>query len=360
MPTLRPMNKRWEADVNSKSRTTWSFAIQALAVAGFAVALGTQVQAQDFYAGKTITVVAGYASGSTYDANARWIARHMKRFIPGDPNMIVQNMPGAGTLLAANHIENIAAKDGTFMVQVARGMALEPMFGGQGVRYDPQKINWIGSTAREVSVIVVRASTGVAKLEDATKRELAMASSGIGTDGYTYPTVLNNLLGTKFKIVLGYQSGKEMALALERQEVDGRGSWSWSSFKREAMARLQSGEYVVLLQMATQKSPELPQVPLVLDYAKDEDQKQILELLLAGQSMAWPYFVASAVPADRVALLRGAFQATLKDKEALDEANKLQIDIEGVTGEEITALIKKLYALPPPIIQKVRELAGRT
>jgi tripartite-type tricarboxylate transporter receptor subunit TctC len=327
---------------------------------GFAASISQSATAQDFYAGKTITVVAGYAAGSTYDANARWIARHMKRFIPGQPNMIAQNMPGAGTLTAANHIENIAPKDGTFMVQVARGMALEPLLGGQGVRYDPQKINWLGSTAREVSVIVVRADTGIKTLEDATKRETAMASSGIGTDGYTYPTVLNNLLGTKFKIVLGYQSGKEMALALERKEVDGRGSWSWSSFKREAYPRLKSGEYVVLLQMATQKSPELPNVPLVLDYAKSDEQKQILELLLAGQSMAWPYFVASAVPQDRVAILRAAFQATLKDAEALDEANKLQIDIEAVSGEEINALIKKLYALPQPIVQKVRELAGRT
>lgn len=331
----------------------------AIATAAMASVV-SRAAAQDFYAGKTITVVAGYAAGSTYDANARWIARHMKRFVPGEPNMIVQNMPGAGTLSAANHIENIAPKDGTFMVQVARGMALEPMFGGQGVRYDPQKINWIGSTAREVSVIVVRSSTGVKRLEDATKRELAMASSGIGTDGYTYPTVLNNMLGTKFKIVLGYQSGKEMALALERQEVDGRGSWSWSSFKREAMARLQSGEYTVLVQMATQKSPELPNVPLVMDYAKDAEQRQILELLLAGQAMAWPYFVASAVPAERVASLRTAFQATLKDKEALAEAAKLQIDIEPVTGEEITAMIKNLYALPKPVIDKVRQLAGRS
>jgi tripartite-type tricarboxylate transporter receptor subunit TctC len=336
--------------------------LSAIALLGglAAIAATGTARAADFYAGKTMTVVAGYAAGSTYDANARWIARHMKRFIPGEPNMIVQNMPGAGTLAAANNIENIAPKDGTFMVQVARGMALEPLLGGQGVRYDPQKINWIGSTAREVSVIVVRTDTGIKTLDDVTRRETAVASSGIGTDGYTYPTVLNNLLGTKFKIVLGYQSGKEMALALERKEVDGRGSWSWSSFKREALPRLQSGEYVVLVQMATQKSPELPNVPLVMDYAKDDEQKQILELLLAGQSMAWPYFVASAVPQDRVAILRKAFQATLQDPEALAEANKLQIDIEGVTGEEITSLIKKLYALPKPVVQKVRELAGRT
>jgi tripartite-type tricarboxylate transporter receptor subunit TctC len=171
--------------------------------------------------------------------------------------------------------------------------------------------------------------------------------------------VLNNMLGTKFKIVLGYNSGKEMALALERGEVDGRGSWSWTSFKQEGLPRLKSGEYSILVQMATHKSPELPDVPLVMDYAKNAEQKQILEVLLAGQGMAWPYFVASAVPQDRVKMLRTAFQATLKDPEAVADAKKMQLDIEPVTGEEITETIKKLYALPPAVIQKVRDLAGR-
>jgi len=336
---------------------------RALALGGLCLGLtglaAAPASAQNFYAGKTITIYAGYASGSTYDAHARWLARHMKRLVPGEPNMIVQNMPGAGTMTAANHVYNIAPKDGTVIAQVARGMAIEPLMGGQGVRYDPLKINWLGSMASEISVIAVRADTGIKTLDDVKKRETFMASSGIGTDGHTFPNVLNNLLGTKFKIVLGYNSGKEMALALERKEVEGRGSWSWTSFKREAMDKLNSGEYLLLIQMGVRKSPELPNVPLVMDLAQNAEQTQVLELLLAGQGMAWPYFVAPEVPADRVAILRSAFMGVAKDKEALAEADKLQIDIDPVTGEEMTDIIKRLYATPKPIVDKVRELAGR-
>jgi tripartite-type tricarboxylate transporter receptor subunit TctC len=327
---------------------------------GFALAAALPAAAQADFAGKTITIYAGYGAGSTYDANARWLARHMKRFIPGDPTMIVQNMPGAGTMTAANHVYNVAAKDGTSIAQVARGMALEPLLGGKGVRYDPLKINWLGSTSSEVSVIAVRADTGIKTLDDVKTRETFMASSGIGTDGHTFPNVLNNMLGTKFKIVLGYNSGKEMALAMERKEVEGRGSWSWSSFKREALPRLKSGEYLLLVQMGVRKSPELPNVPLVMDLAKTDEQKQMLELLLAGQGMAWPYFVAPDVPADRVAALRKAFMAVCEDKEALAEADKLQIDIDPVSGDEMNQTLKRLYSLPKPIVGKVRELAGRT
>ncbi len=326
----------------------------------FAACLALPASAQNYYAGKTVTIYAGYASGSTYDAHARWLGRHIKRLIPGDPTVVVQNMPGAGTMTAANHVYNIAAKDGTVIAQVARGMAIEPLMGGQGVRYDPQKINWLGSMASEVSVIAVRADTGIKTLDDVKKRETFMASSGIGTDGHTFPNVLNNLLGTKFKIVLGYNSGKEMALALERKEVEGRGSWSWTSFKREAMDKLNSGEYLLLIQMGVRKSPELPNVPLVMDMAKNDEQRQILELLLAGQGMAWPYFVAPEVPADRVETLRAAFLGVAKDKEALAEADKLQIDIDPVTGPEMAEMIKRLYASPKPVIDKVRELAGRS
>ena len=205
MATCAPDDDSKPESTVIRQKTTFSTTIRGAMALGALAALagGAPAQAEDFYAGKTITVVAGYGAGSTYDANARWVARNMKRFIPGEPNMIVQNMPGAGTLTAANYVENIAPKDGTFMVLVARGMSIEPLLGGQGVRFEPLKLNWIGSTSQEVSVIAVRSETGVKKLEDVTKRQTAVASSGIGTDGYTYPTVLNNLLGTKFKIVLG-------------------------------------------------------------------------------------------------------------------------------------------------------------
>ena len=246
--------------------------------------------AQDFFAGKTVTLVVGYQAGSLYDTNARFVARHLARFIPGNPTVIVRNMPGAGTLTAANNVANLAPKDGTTIALIARGMSIEPLLGGQGVRFEPLALNWIGSTSQEVSVIAVRTDTGVKTLDDVKTREVVVAGPAPGTDGVTFPTTLNNLLGTKFKIVTGYRSGAEMTLAVERKEVDGRGSWSWASFRNDGMAMLKRGELTLLVQMAAAKSPDIPQVPLVMDYAKTEEQRQVLELLLAGQAMAWPVF----------------------------------------------------------------------
>ena len=226
--------------------------------------------AQDFFAGKTVTLVVGYQAGSLYDTNARFVARHLARFIPGNPTVIVRNMPGAGTLTAANNVANLAPKDGTTIALIARGMSIEPLLGGQGVRFEPLALNWIGSTSQEVSVIAVRTDTGVKTLDDVKTREVVVAGPAPGTDGVTFPTTLNNLLGTKFKVVTGYRSGAEMTLAVERKEVDGRGSWSWASFRNDGMTMLKRGELTLLVQMATAKSPEIPQVPLVMDYAKTE------------------------------------------------------------------------------------------
>jgi tripartite-type tricarboxylate transporter receptor subunit TctC len=195
------MNGRAHAPNRRESNMTRDFAkpfgVAVAAVVAVLVA-AAPAGAQDFYAGKTVTVIAGYAAGSNYDTNARWLARHIKPHIPGNPTTIVQNMPGAGTLTAANNVYNIAPKDGTVIALVARGMALEPLYGGQGVRYDPLKVNWIGSTSREVSVLSVRTETGVKTIEDAKAKQVNLASAGPGTDGAVYPTALNNMLGTKF------------------------------------------------------------------------------------------------------------------------------------------------------------------
>jgi tripartite-type tricarboxylate transporter receptor subunit TctC len=331
----------------------------AIALVAALVLAVAPAAAADFYAGKTVTLICGYGSGSGYDINARFVARHIGRFIPGNPTVIVRNMPGAGSLNAANHIANSAPTDGTTLGIVARGMSIEPLLGGKGVRFDPLKLNWIGSTSQEVSVIAVRSETGVKTLEDARKREVVLAGPAPGTDGVTFPNTLNNLLGTRFRVVTGYRSGAEMTLAVSRREVEGRGSWSWSAFRKDGMPMLKKGELNLLVQMAMAKSPEIAHVPLVLDYAKGAGQRQILALLLAGQAMAWPVFAPAEVPKDRIALLRRAYLAMLKDKETLAEAAKLGIDIEPVTGEAILRLLKDVYGTPPAIVAKVRELAGR-
>jgi len=315
--------------------------------------------AQDFAPDKTMTLVVGYAAGSLYDGNARFVARHLGRHIPGHPTIVVRNMPGAGTLTAANQVANLAPKDGTTLALVARGMAIEPLLGGQAVRFDPLTLNWIGSTSNEVSVIAVRADTGVRTLEDATRREVVLAATAPGTDGVTYPSALNNLLGTRFKMVIGYRSGAEMTLAVERKEAEGRGSWSWASFRNEGMKMLNRGELNLLVQMTTTASPEIANVPVVMDHARTDEQRQVLELLLAGQAMAWPIFAPAEVAKERVAILRRAYLAMLTDPETLADARRLGLDIEPVSGEAIASLLKRVYATPSAIVEKVRELAGR-
>jgi tripartite-type tricarboxylate transporter receptor subunit TctC len=319
----------------------------------------TTAAAQDFAPDKTMTLIVGYAAGSLYDGNARFVARHLGRHIPGNPTIIVRNMPGAGTLTAANQVANLAPKDGTTLALVARGMAIEPLLGGPAVRFDPLALNWIGSTSNEVSVIAVRADTGIKTLDDARRREVVLAATAPGTDGVTFPSTLNNLLGTRFKTIIGYRSGAEMTLAVERKEVEGRGSWSWASFRNDGMKMLNRGELNLLVQMATTASAEIPNVPVVMDYARTEEQRQVLELLLAGQTMAWPIFAPAEVTRERVEILRRAYLAMLSDPETRADAHKLGIDIDPVPGDAITTMLKRVYATPPAIVEKVRELAGR-
>jgi tripartite-type tricarboxylate transporter receptor subunit TctC len=218
-------------------------------------------------------------------------------------------------------------------------------------------LNWIGSTSQEVSVIAVRADTGVKTLDDAKKRELMVAASG--ADAVIFPNTLNQLMGTRFKVITGYRSGAEMVLAVERKEVDGRGSWSWSAFRNDGTPMVKRGELVMLVQMGTAKVPEIAQVPLVMDLAKSDEQRQILEVLLAAQTMAWPMFAPPEVPRERVALLRSAYLAMLKDPDALADARKTGIEVDPVSGTSINDMLSRIYATPPPVIAQARELVGR-
>ena len=321
--------------------------------------LTTAANSQEFFAGKTVTLTVGYQTGSGYDTVARFVARHLSRFIPGTPTVIVRNMPGAGTLTAANYVANSAPKDGTAIALIARGMLIEPLLGGQGVRFDPQALNWIGSTSHETSVAAVRSDTGVRSLDDAKKREVLVAGAGPGTDGNVFPTALNYLFGTKFKIINGYRSGAELLLAVERKEVDGRGAWSWASFRTEAIGLVERGELTILVQYGSAKSPEIPDVPLVFDLVKTEEQKQMLDLLLAGLTMAWPVFAPAEVPKERVAILRKAYMAMLRDPETLADAKKLGVDVAPVPGEVISENLRRIYATPHALVEKVRDLAGK-
>jgi len=333
----------------------------AAAVAAIALMQTGSSSAQsvaDFYKGKTISMVVGYSAGGGYDTYARIIARFMGKHIPGNPTIVVQNMPGAGSLTAANHIANSAPKDGTVFGTVARGAAFDPLFGNPSAKFDASKMNWIGSANDEVSVCVAWATSGIKSIADVENKELVVGGTGPTADTDQFPRVVNGVLGTKFKLITGYPGGNDINLAMERGEVQGRCGWSWSSVISTRKAWLDEKKINILVQIALKKHPDLPNVPLLVDLAKTPEQKQILTLVCARQPLGRPYVAPPGVPADRIAALRKAFMDTMADKEFLAEAEKQKLEITPISGEEVQQIIVDSYKTDPAVVKKTAELLG--
>ena len=323
--------------------------------------LGARAQAgseSDFYKGKTIQFIIGYEPGTGYDLYARLLARYYGASIPGAPNVLVQNMPGAGSLKAANYLFDVAPRDGTQIGMLGRGTPMTPLLGGKGATFrDDKSFTWIGSMNNEVSLCVAWHTSGVKTIEEAMARELTTSATSLGADDTTvFPAVLNAMIGTKFKWITGYPGGSTMNLAMERGEAEGRCGWSWSSIKSTQADWLKTGKIALLLQLSLSKHPDLPNVPLIMDYAKSEEQKRVLELIFARQVMGRPVLAPPGLPEDRVRLLRRAFDATMNDKAFLAEADKGNWEITPVSGEEIEALMKRVYATPPTIIELAQKV----
>jgi tripartite-type tricarboxylate transporter receptor subunit TctC len=337
--------------------------IGVAAVAAFvAVALSPPAPARadsvkDFYTGRTIELYIGYSAGGGYDTYARTIARHLPKHIPGNPTIVPKNMKGAGSLKLTNYLYNVAAKDGSVIGTIGRGMPMEPLLGGKGVQFDPQKFNWIGSANNEVSICGAWHKTGIKTWGDVMAKELIVGGTGSGADTDTFPLLLKNMFGAKLKLISGYPGGNDILLAMERGEVGGRCGWSWSSVKAKKRAWITDGKVNVFLQMSVAKHPDLPDVPLVMDLAKTEEEKQILKLIFARQVMGRPYVAPPGVPAERIKALRQAFDATLQDPEFLAEASKSKLEINLVTGPEIEGLLKEIYAAPKEIAKKATQAA---
>jgi tripartite-type tricarboxylate transporter receptor subunit TctC len=315
--------------------------------------------AADFYKGKTVDLYVGFSSGGGYDTYARVLARHMEQHIPGKPSIVVKNMPGAGSLVLANWLYNVAPKDGTAFGIVARGAAFDPLLGNDRAEFDAAKFSWIGSMNDEVSVCVAWHTTGVKTLDDVMKKKLTVGGTGPSADTDQFPKILNGALGTKFDIVAGYPGGNEVNLAMERGEVQGRCGWSWSSVIATHKNWVDDKKINILLQMSTSKHPDLPNVPLVMDYAKTEEQRQILNLAFARQAMGRPFVAPPGIPSHRVAALREAFMAALKDKQFLAEAQKMQLEINPVSGQKVQELVAEIYETPKPVAEKVASMLGR-
>ncbi len=300
----------------------------------------------DFYKGKSIDLYIGYSPAGGYDVYARALARHMGRFIPGNPTIVSKNMPGAGSLVLANWLYNVAPKDGTAFGMIGRGTGFDPLLGSTKAQFDADKFNWIGSMNDEVSVCVAWHTSGITKLEQVKQKEVTIGGTGPAADTDQFPKVLNATLGTRFKLVTGYPGGNEIDLAMERGEVMGRCGWSWSSVVATHQHWIDDKKINVLVQLSLSRHPHLPNVPLIMDFAKTDDERQIFKLVFARQPMGRPFLAPPGIPAERVTLLRKAFMDTLNDREFRAEAERMKLEINPVSGEAVQAIVQEVYRTP--------------
>ncbi len=324
------------------------------------VAFGaTAAQAQSvesFYRGRTINLVIGYSVGGGYDLHGRLLARHLGKHIPGNPGIIVQNMPGGGSLRAANFLYNAAPKDGTTIGVFSRGMAMEPLIGASNTQYDSRKFTWIGSVTNEVSVCATSSGSKVKTWDDMLSIPFTVAGEGSGSDPDIFATMIKNVFGAKLRLIPGYPGTSEMTLAIERGEVEGRCGWTWTSIKVQRPDWIAQHRLNILVQLASQRSAELADVPLLVEHATTERQRQIVNVVLSRQAMGRPVVAPPGVPADRKQALRQAFDATMTDPDYVAEATGHGLEINPVGGADLDKLLADLYATPPEIIAEVRAI----
>jgi hypothetical protein len=310
----------------------------------------------EFYRSKAIELGISSSVGGGYDAYARMLARHMGRFIPGNPTVVPKNIEGAGGLRLANYLYNAAPKDGTTIATIYRGTVFEPLLGGRGAQFDATRFNYLGSANNEVSVCLAWHTTGVTRLDEVMTRELVVGASGPSADTYQFPKIVNGVLGTRFKIIAGYPGGNDIDLAMERREVHGRCGWSWTSLKATHLSWVTEKKVNILFQMGLAKHPDLPDVPLILDLARSAEDRAILKLIFARQVMAWPYLAPPGIPPDRAEALRRAFIDAMGDRDFLADADKALLEVRPVKGADIQALVNEVYATPAAITQRAAEM----
>jgi tripartite-type tricarboxylate transporter receptor subunit TctC len=311
-----------------------------------------------FYHGKTVTIDVGSSAGGGYDTYARLMARFLGRHLPGNPAIVPQNMPGAGSNLMSAYVANVAAKDGTIIGANFAGAVLEPLIGEHPTgTYDPSKLNYIGSANNDVFLCFARADAPVQKFSDLFTKELIVGASADGGSTRDFPVLLNNVLGTKFKIVNGYPGTREIGLAIDKGEVQGQCGTGWSSLITSHADWVRDHKINILAQEETNGYPDLNKqgVPRTIDFAKTSEQRQILELVYSQEVFARPFMVAAEVPKERVEALRKAFMETWADPDLLAEAKKVNLDIAAISGADVQKLIRNAYATPPDVIAKAKD-----
>ncbi len=309
---------------------------------------------ESFYKGRQVTVVVSTSQGGGYDSYARMVTRHMARQIPGNPTMVARNMPGAAHVRAANWLYAQAPQDGSAIGTVGQTIPDFQLFDGTGVEYDAKRFNWIGNPIAGNNVVVLWHTTGIRTIEQLMTRTVSIGASGPNSTASFYPSVMNNVLGTKFKIISGYPGGNEINLAMERGEVEGRGSNSWASWKATRPDWVAEGKLLVITQIGPRKEADLPNVPLLSELARNEEERHILNSFSASIALGRPLLTGPGVPADRVQALRNAFRLTMSDREFLAEAEKAKFDIDPVYGDELQRVVAEFMATPKELIPKIK------
>jgi tripartite-type tricarboxylate transporter receptor subunit TctC len=339
-------------------RTRCRFVLACLVAALVAYCTGARsaaAQPAGAFAGKTVTMYIGFGPGGGYDMWARVVAAHLGKHLPGNPTVTPENLQGGGSYRAAGFIYNVAPKDGTAIALIARDAALGPLTGQPGAQFDATKLSYLGTPAIETNVCIASNTASVKTAQDLLTKELFVGDNGPGTGTHSYPLALNNILGMKFKLVGGYPSSATVFLAMERGELQGFCE-SLDSINVRQPDWISGGKVSVLFQGGAKPNPTLKDVPFIVDLAQRAEDKQAIEFLYAGQGIGRPFIAPPGLAPDRLKMLRDAFNATMKDPEFIAEANLRKLTLDPESGEQLEALIKKTYATPRPIIDRIARL----
>lgn len=333
--------------------TAWRFAGAILAAS--LVGASPSLADTTFYQGKTVTLISGNSAGGGYDTYARLLLRHIRKYIPGQPNLVVQNMPGAGGMIAANHIANVASRDGTVFALFPASTLLDAVLGKGAAKFAPDTFTPIGNMNAEYDNCVVWRGRGIASADDVFRREVVTGATGQSSNSYVYPALMNVVLGTKFKLITGYP-GNERMLVMEKGELDAACGIFTSTLQSTFASHVRAGKIEAILQMGLGRHPALPNVPSALDLAKTEEQRQILRLAFSPLEMGRSFFAPPGVPADRAQALQKAFRAAMTDRELLEEGAKANMELRWFDAARLTEIIRGMASSPEAVRAKVRSL----
>jgi tripartite-type tricarboxylate transporter receptor subunit TctC len=327
--------------------------VSLAAITSLAAPLAAQPSVEQFYKGKSIDVIIGYPPAGSNDTYARALARHMGKHIPGRPNLVPKNMPGAGSFLAVNNVYAVAPKDGTVLAIGAPTIPLDEVLGTQGVRFKTAELGWVGRIDSLINMVFMWHTSKVKTFADAMKYESTLSGTGKGSTVSIYPTVMNNVFGTKFKLVMGYKGSAEAQLAVERGEVEGH-STSWTALKVAHPDWIRDNNVSVLVQFALNRHPELPDIPTAVDLARNDEERAILRAIMNAAEVGTAFFTTPGIPVDRLAALRRAFDAAMTDPELLSEAQKMRVAVSPMAGKDLQKLVSEVSNLTPELLEKVR------